>query len=114
MTLALVRLLGHPEERESLGRRAQAKIRSGFTWPGFAGKIVQILEEEYDYVPSGGRHLKFDAVEAQPGASPGAGVRSAAISTSAAESQDRLACHQRVTRHREHPLPSDEKLMWDS
>ncbi|MFI5460038.1 MAG: glycosyltransferase [Isosphaerales bacterium] len=55
MTLALVHLLGHPKERESLGRRALAKIRSGFTWPGFADKIVQILEEDYDYLKVGRR-----------------------------------------------------------
>jgi len=59
MTRALVHLLGHPEERESLGRRARAKIRSGFTWPGFADKMVGILEEHYDYLSSGGRQLNF-------------------------------------------------------
>jgi glycosyltransferase involved in cell wall biosynthesis len=54
MAQALVHLLGRPEERESLGRRAQAKVRSGFTWPRFADKVVQVLEEEYDYRPSSG------------------------------------------------------------
>jgi glycosyltransferase involved in cell wall biosynthesis len=63
MTHAVVRLLNHPEERESLGARAQAKIRSGFTWPGFAGQIVRMLEEHYKYVPTTGRRLKFEALD---------------------------------------------------
>jgi len=54
MARALVGLLGDPEGRESLGHRAQAKIRSGFTWPRFAEEIVQILEADYDYRPSSG------------------------------------------------------------
>ncbi|MFI5460039.1 MAG: glycosyltransferase [Isosphaerales bacterium] len=54
MGRAVVQLLGDPEGRESLGCRAQAKIRSGFTWSRFAEEIVQILEEDYDYRPSSG------------------------------------------------------------
>jgi glycosyltransferase involved in cell wall biosynthesis len=51
MAHAVVRLLDDPEERESMGSRARAKIGAGLTWPRFAQEIMKMLEEDYDYRP---------------------------------------------------------------
>jgi glycosyltransferase involved in cell wall biosynthesis len=61
MAQAVLQLLASPEKRESLGRRARAKIDSSLTWTRSAERFVRILEEDYHYRPTSGRKVSIHA-----------------------------------------------------
>jgi hypothetical protein len=52
MAKAVRRLLTDHPLRSSMGRRGQAVIRRGFTWPRFMNDLLGVLRSEYDYRPA--------------------------------------------------------------